>query len=59
MYQNIKKIANNPEEMPEIITESNICLLHKKGSKQDPKNYRPIALRHILMNILDKWQIGK
>ena len=55
IYQIIKKIVENPENMPLTITESNICLLHKKGDKLNPKNYRPIALRHFLMNVLDKW----
>ena len=55
VYQIIKRIVSQPNNMPEMITRTNICLLYKKGDKMDPKNYRPIALRHFLMNVLDKW----
>ena len=55
IYLIIKTIVTQPDLLPEAITTSNICLLHKKGDKAEPKNYRPIALRHFIMNILDKW----
>ena len=36
-------------------SRSSIILLHKKGSKMDPFNYRPILLLQITFKVLDKW----
>ena len=29
--------------------------VYKKGSPSDPKNYRPIALGHLILRVLEKW----
>lgn len=42
------------ESLP-LLNESKVVMLPKKGEKLDPGNYRPISLRHMLVNILDRW----
>ena len=32
-----------------------MILLHKDGDKSIASNYRPISLRHMILNILDRW----
>ena len=36
------------------LNESKVILLHKEGNKSLPGNYRPITLRHMILNILDR-----
>ena len=37
------------------LNESKVILLYKDGDKASPGNYRPITLRHMILNILDRW----
>ena len=37
------------------LNESKVVLLFKDGDKALPGNYRPITLRHMILNILDRW----
>ena len=37
------------------LNESKVTLLYKGGYKASPDNYRPITLRHMILNILDRW----
>ena len=41
-------------EIPEEWKSANITPLHKKGQKDDPKNYRPVSLTSICCKILEK-----
>ena len=36
------------------LNESKVILL-SNGNKALPENYRPITLRHMILNILDRW----
>ena len=40
--------------MPSIWKTANVTALHKKGSKCDPSNYRPISLTCILCKVYEK-----
>ena len=42
-------------ENAKILNESKVVLLYKEGDKRNPGNYRPITLRHFILNILDRW----
>ena len=44
----------NSGEMPSIWKKANVTALHKKGSKCDPSNYRPISLTCILCKVYEK-----
>lgn len=39
--------------VPKKMKESTILLLHKKGLKADPMNYRPISLLQISFKLMD------
>ena len=41
-------------EIPQIWKIANVTPLHKKGSKNDVKNYHPISLTSILCKIMEK-----
>ena len=44
------------EEIPESWRTNNIILLHKKGSKEDMNNYRPISLMSTLYKLFSRKQ---
>ena len=37
-----------------VLNKSEVILLHKSGDKKMPQNYRPISLRHIVLNVMDR-----
>ena len=41
-------------ELPQAWLDANVTPIHKKGSKLDPANYRPISLTSVLVKILEK-----
>ena len=41
-------------KMPDVWKTANVTALHKKGSKSDPSNYRPISLTCILCKVYEK-----
>ena len=47
-------ISLNTGFIPDILKQSNIIPIHKKGIKTDPNNYRPISLLCSLSKILEK-----
>ena len=56
IYRIVCQIWNERQrENARILNESNVVLLFKEGDRKEPGNYRPISLRHIILNILDKW----
>ena len=50
LFKNIYKTG----KMPSIWKTANVTALHKKGSKCDPSNYRPISLTCILCKVYEK-----
>ena len=56
IYRIIRQIWNerNQDNTP-LLNESKVILLHKDGDKSIANNYRPISLRHMILNILDRW----
>jgi exonuclease III len=42
------------EDIEDEWLTAQVALIHKKGSKSDPKNYRPIALLHTVENVLSQ-----
>jgi len=50
----IFKQSLDKRELPQAWLDENVTPLHKKGSKLDPANYRPISLTSILVKILEK-----
>jgi hypothetical protein len=41
--------------LPDIWKMANVCCIHKKGSKNDPSNYRPISLTSTLCKVLESF----
>ena len=50
----IQKIFEE-ERVPLRMKKSTIVLLHKKGNKTNPMNYRPITLNNTSIKILDAY----
>ena len=48
----LEKIATE-RAVPRAMKESTVVLLHKKGPKADPMNYRPISLLQSTFKLLD------
>lgn len=48
----LEKIATE-RTVPRAMKESTVVLLHKKGPKADPMNYRPISLLQSTFKLLD------
>ena len=40
-------------QLPSDWTSANVTPVHKKGSKHDPKNYRPVSLTSIVLKIME------
>ena len=38
-----------------VLNQSETILLYKNGDRNAPQNYRPISLRHLILNIMDRW----
>ena len=56
IYNIIREIWNERQiESVNLLNESKVILLFKNGDKRMPSNYRPISLRHMILNILDRW----
>ena len=56
IYKIIKQIwAERNRENTPILNESKVILLYKDGNRSIASNYRPISLRHMILNILDRW----
>ena len=51
----LKKSENKKiKEAKTKLNESDICLLYKEGNRKLAGNYRPIALRHVILNVIDR-----
>ena len=46
-------------QLPSDWTCANVTPVHKKGSKHDPKNYRPVSLTSIVVKIMERLVHGK
>ena len=46
-------------QLPSDWTSANVTPVHKKGSKHDPKNYRPVSLTSIVVKIMKRLVHGK
>ena len=46
-------------QLPSDWTSANVTPAHKKGSKHDPKNYRPVSLTSIVVKIMERLVHGK
>ena len=46
-------------QLPSDWTSANVTPVHKKGSKHDPKNYRPVSLTSIVVKIIERLVHGK
>ena len=66
LLKHVREYATWPLYMiiREMIKQRKVCkkwihvimsAIYKKGSPSDPKNYRPIALGHLILRILEKW----
>ena len=51
LIQQIARTCNVPKEMK----QSTLIMIHKKGSKLNPMNYRPTSLLQSTYKILDSW----
>ena len=50
-------IFNNSEEtgsIPEDWKSANVTAIHKKGSRQEPGNYRPISLTSVVCQTMEQ-----
>ena len=46
-------------QLPSDWTSANVTPVHKKGSKHDPKNYRPVSLTSIVVKIMERLVHGR
>ena len=47
------KLCYSSKKMPSVWKSANVTALHKKGSKTDPTNYRPISLTCIICKVYE------
>ena len=55
-------IFNNSVEtgiIPEDWKSANVTAIHKKGSRQEPGNYRPISLTSVVCKTMDRLVKGR
>ena len=50
----IFKISYNTGSLPKEWKLANVVPIHKKGSKDDIKNYRPVSLTCLVMKLFEK-----
>lgn len=54
MLADINTIYLKSRNIPPKLNRSNIIFIHKKGNKEEVRNYRPISLYLIVYNIFTK-----